>query len=73
MNMGGVPERLDQFKFIIKFIQKRNLYGHLSTPSQVWELEALAHACNPSNLGDGSWRIVVEAVLGKELARPHLN
>jgi hypothetical protein len=33
--MGGVPERVTLFMFIIKFIQKRNLFFHLSSPSQV--------------------------------------
>jgi hypothetical protein len=37
MNLGGVPERLTQFMFISKFIQKGNLCCPLSSLSQVWE------------------------------------
>jgi hypothetical protein len=77
--MGGVPERLTQFMFIRKLIQKRKLCCHLLSPSQVFGesekhggLEEVAHACNPSNLEGGGWRIVVRPSLA-ELARSHLN
>jgi hypothetical protein len=41
MKLGGIPERLTQFMFIRKFIQKRYLCCHLSSPSQVWDNEKM--------------------------------
>jgi hypothetical protein len=66
MNVGCVPERLAQFMFIRKFIQKRNLCCQLSSPSKILGeskkcrgLGTVVLACNPSYLGGGGWRCVV--------------
>jgi hypothetical protein len=63
---GRCPERLAQFMFIRKFIQKRNLCCHLSSPSKILGeskkcggLGAVTLACKPSYLGGGGWRFVV--------------
>jgi hypothetical protein len=82
MDLGGVPERLTQFMFIIKFIQKRNLCYHLSSPRhhKFWENERNTGAREQClvPLITASWevelgRLWFKAILGKELARPYLN
>jgi hypothetical protein len=72
--MGEVPERVTLFMFIIKFIQKRNLFFYLSSPSQVLGelkkrggLEEVAHTENPGYLGGVDWRIVVQGHTGKRI------
>jgi hypothetical protein len=66
MNVRSVPEKLAQFVFIRKFIQKRKLCCHPSSPTKVLGeskkcggLGAVAPSCNPSYLGGKGWRFVV--------------
>jgi hypothetical protein len=58
MNLGGVPERLTQFMFIRKFIQKRILRGHLGELKKCGDLGVVSHDCNPSYLRGGAWNIM---------------